>query len=91
MAGTIRGKLTPSNAGTISARLSSPEKSLGLKISGSQIDMAERYEGDYEVTPRAEPQTLATARKKMISDLTIEGVPLEQVTNSGGGYTVTIL
>lgn len=91
MAGTIRGKLTPSDAGTIRARLSSPQKSLGLGISGTQLDLAERYEGEYDITPKAEPQTLATAKKKMISDLTVEGVPLEQVTNSGGGYTVTIL
>lgn len=91
MQGTMQGKLNPSDAGTISAKLSSQEHSLGLKISGSQIDTAERYEGEYEVTPRAEPQILETAAKKMITDLTVEGVPLERVTNSGGGFTVTIL
>ena len=76
---------------TLRGSLSVKGQFLSASISGSQIDTAERYEGDYEVTPRAEPQILETAAKKMITDLTVEGVPLERVTNSGGGFTVTIL
>lgn len=91
MNATLKGTLVPSHRGTLRGTISANRQSLSVSISGSQIDTAERYEGNYDITPRAEPQVLETRAKKMISNLTIEGVPHEQVTNSGGGYTVTIL
>ena len=48
------------------------------------------YEGDYEVTPRVDEQTLSTADKLMSADVTIKQIPYAEVSNIQGGKTVTI-
>lgn len=48
------------------------------------------YEGEYEVTPKLEDQTLSTANRTLRRDVTIHEVPVYRVTNEAGGYTVTI-
>lgn len=48
------------------------------------------YEGEYRVTPRLAPQTLATTDRVMRADVEVEGIPSYRTTNVGGGYTVVI-
>lgn len=48
------------------------------------------YEGDYEVTPKLEEQTLPTAQKLMKENLKIKEIPISVVSNTGGGNTVII-
>lgn len=48
------------------------------------------YEGDYVVIPRVYPQSLDTAGKKMLEDVTVKEVPRSEVVNAYNGITVTI-
>lgn len=48
------------------------------------------YEGEYEVTPKLEEQTLSTTNKMMKNDLKINKIPITTVSNSSGGNTVII-
>lgn len=48
------------------------------------------YEGEYEVTPTVAAQSLATAKKVMRKDMTINAIPYAEVTNTANGLTVTI-
>lgn len=50
----------------------------------------EVYDGSYSVTSSASEQTLNTKNKVMLEDLTINGMPVEESENDGGGTTVTI-
>lgn len=50
----------------------------------------EKYTGSYEVTPRANEQTLATANKIMSNDVTVKEIPYAEVANPAGGTTVII-
>ncbi len=54
------------------------------------VDPAPPYEGDYEVTPRFEAQTLPTANRLLTEDVIIEEIPYAEVSNNSGGITVTI-
>ena len=54
-------------------------------ISGS--DEYEKYTGSYEVTPKAEKQTLSTKNKVMASDVTVRSIPTYEVSNESGGTT----
>lgn len=51
---------------------------------------APTYEGSYEVTPRLVAQTLATAHRLMVDDVTVTEIPSYRTSNVGGGYTVVI-
>lgn len=51
---------------------------------------AEYYKGDYDVTPLATPQTLATKEKLMAEDVHIKAIPFFEVSNNSGGITVYI-
>ena len=50
----------------------------------------EKYDGDYEVTPKISEQTLATKDKFMSDDVTVKAIPYAEVTNKSGGKTATI-
>lgn len=52
--------------------------------------MPDPYTGDYEVTPNFDTQTLETARKNMIDDVTVFPIPVYRTTNPTGGKTVFI-
>lgn len=51
---------------------------------------AERYEGEYEVTPTFEKQILKTAKKTMKENVTVNEIQVTVVSNSSGGNTVII-
>lgn len=48
------------------------------------------YEGEYDVTPKIEEQTLFTKNKTMKKDVTIHEIPYSETTNPEGGKTVNI-
>lgn len=48
------------------------------------------YPGPYVVVPNFTNQTLNTKRKFLEHDVLVTEIPVEKVTNLGGGYTVTI-
>lgn len=54
------------------------------------IGDAEPYEGEYSVLPLPEQQTLSTAKKYCVEDITIKSIPFYEVTNDSGGTTVVI-
>lgn len=49
-----------------------------------------KYEGDYTVTPKSWEQTLDTERKSTEHDITVEAIPIDEVTNPAGGMTLII-
>lgn len=50
----------------------------------------EDYDGAYNVIPDWEPQVLATNKRVMHDNVTVEGIYINSVTNPQGGNTVYI-
>lgn len=50
----------------------------------------EDYEGQYEVTPGVEAQTLETKGKLLTEDILIRAIPYSEIQNKSGGKTVHI-
>lgn len=51
----------------------------------------EPYEGEYEVTPKVEAETvLPTAQKLLARDVTVHKIPYYEMDNTSGGTTVYI-
>lgn len=48
------------------------------------------YEGPYDATPTVDGLKLATRRRSMSKDVSIEPIPIGTVSNASGGRTVTI-
>lgn len=48
------------------------------------------YDGEYDVTPSAENQTLDTTGKRLNDDINVLPIPFSKTSNTSGGYTVTI-
>ena len=48
------------------------------------------YKGDYAVTPKVDEQVMPTKGKYMIDDVTVNPIPIFEVSNSSGGTTVYI-
>lgn len=48
------------------------------------------YEGPYDAMPTVEGLKLATRRRSMSKDVSVEPIPIGSVSNSSGGRTVTI-
>lgn len=59
-----------------------------VKISGGGDHPV--YEGEYNVTPKIETQTLPTKEKVMADDIKIKAIPFFNVSNTSGGSTVYI-
>ena len=49
-----------------------------------------KYPGPYNVTPKSYDQTLNTKNLLMINDTTVKEIPYFEVSNTQGGFTVTI-
>lgn len=48
------------------------------------------YDGPYDATPTVDGLKLATKRRSMSKDVSIEPIPVGSVSNASGGRTVTI-
>ena len=66
------------------------ESILQGKASMGEVMIYPTYKGEYEVIPRADPQTLETADLVMNADVEIAGIPYAEVSNESNGKTVTI-
>lgn len=48
------------------------------------------YDGPYDATPTVDGLNLATKRRSMSKDVSVEPIPIGSVSNASGGRTVTI-
>lgn len=56
----------------------------------SVVKEIDPYCGSYDVTPMVSVQTLPTAQKRMIQDMTINSIPYFETSNSHNGKTAYI-
>ena len=81
LTGTIRSEIS------ITGKLKTEDVVFGkIQLSGN----LSIYNGDYTVTPSVEEQTLKTANKKMLEDVTVKKIPFYETSNLSGGNTVYI-
>lgn len=85
--GKLRGNIKSSL--TLSGNICS-KVSLNGAISKPKYVNHEKYQGDYEVTPKVEAQTIPTKDKVLIDDMKVKGIEIHRVKNSSGGITVYI-
>lgn len=86
-AATITGTIL--QTGAISGALSQEGRLTG-NLATAYSTSAQKYEGEYEVTPTVNGQTLETKQKLMTDDVTIHAIPFFEVGNNSGGNTVYI-
>lgn len=71
--------------------LSQPE--IKMKIAPAKVvyQGGEAYEGDYEITPSVELQTLPTANRMLARNIVVAPIPKNygRITYSGGGIIIT--
>lgn len=60
------------------------KKDLELESSYSVYIEGEIYDGDYEVTPKVDAQSLPTATKVMLQDVQINKIPYFETSNEYG-------
>lgn len=65
-------------------------QSITFDIEAGKVNPKQRYDGDYEITPKISETVLHTRQKFMTDDVTIFQIPFSSVTNEQGGQTVTI-
>ena len=64
---------------------------LNLDFAAQAVEVVpDPYVGDYTVIPKFREQVLPTHHKNMAADVVVTTIPVEQVSNPGGGYTITI-
>lgn len=76
-------------------RVSLPTSRSLLKVSVGNFTIlappdVEHYEGEYEVTPKCEAQTMPTNNKFMKKDFVVQAVPYYEVENTQGGTVIII-
>lgn len=49
-----------------------------------------KYEGDYNITPTFEKQTLPTDNRILTENMTVEAIRVVKVSNESGGNTIII-
>lgn len=57
---------------------------------GPVLVEGKQYEGEYDVAPKVESQTLPTKEKYLLKDVTIKEIPFFEVSNLEGGQTIYI-
>lgn len=85
------------NTCTLRARLVPQIQLIGrmtadMQLRGSirYLEGYETYTGNYEVTPQVLGQTIPTANRLMVRDVTIKDIPTYEVSNPSGGETFYI-
>lgn len=73
-------------------RFGSSEQNIPLRFKDLQQVTAtpDFYEGEYDITPKVEAQTIPTANKFLAEDVTVREIPFFRVGNTAGGSTVYI-
>lgn len=71
--------------------LSQPEIKMKIEPAKVVYQGGEAYEGDYEITPSEEAQTLPTANRMLARNIVVAPIPKNygRITYSGGGITIT--
>lgn len=71
--------------------LSQPEIRMRIEPAKVVYQGGEAYEGNYEITPSEELQTLPTANRQLARDIVVAPIPKNygQITYSGGGIIIT--
>ena len=71
--------------------LSQPEIRMRIEPAKVVYQGGEAYEGNYEVTPSEEAQTLPTANRMLARNIVVAPIPQNygRITYSGGGITIT--
>lgn len=81
------GTLTPMPQ--LQGQLSTVNQIIGVLSIPTYVDV-DIYEGDYEVAPSFENQTLETRDKTLTEDILVKAIEVQSVTNLSGGKTVYI-
>ena len=86
----LRGDLSPSES--LTGKLSNIKNLVGVLEVGKTISVKEyeTYLGDYKVNPKLIKQTLETRSKVMYDNVTINEIPVYEVSNTSGGTTIYI-
>ena len=78
----------------INVEFSKTNSNLDARLGAIQIVTefvgGEHYEGNYDITPKVEKQTMPTKKKVMLDDVTIHAIPFYEVSNHTGGNTIYI-
>ena len=71
--------------------LSQPEIRMKIEPAKVVYQGGEAYEGDYEITPSEEVQTLPTANRQLARNIVVAPIPKNygRITYSGGGIIIT--
>ena len=71
--------------------LSQPEIKMKIEPAKVVYQGGEAYEGEYEITPSEETQTLPTANRMLARNIVVAPIPQNygRITYSGGGITIT--
>lgn len=86
--GTLHGALL--GRATLVGGAIIPKGRLFARVAIPQSAEIDIYDGEYEVTPQTNGQTLETAGKRMAEDVQINAIPFFDVSNTAGGSTVYI-
>lgn len=75
----------------IKMTLSQPEIKMKIEPAKVVYQGGEAYEGNYEITPSEELQTLPTANRMLARNIVVAPIPQNygRITYSGGGITIT--
>lgn len=78
----------------LKVRFHENDQSFSPKFGGTVVvkvhENAEYYDGEYEITPTVDGQTVPVAQKMMREDLTVKAIPIYNVSNTAGGSTFYI-
>lgn len=71
--------------------LTQPEIKMKIEPAKVVYQGGEAYEGEYEITPSEELQTLPTANRMLARNIVVAPIPQNygRITYSGGGITIT--
>lgn len=71
--------------------LSQPEIKMKIEPAKVVYQSGEAYDGDYEITPSEELQTLPTANRMLARNIVVAPIPKNygRITYSGGGIIIT--
>lgn len=86
--GQMKGKLLSNE--TLKGKLVDKGELSGFVNVGGGGSVVEIYDGEYDVTPDFTKQKLLTKQKMMEKDVTVQQIPVFEVSNEAGGTTVYI-
>lgn len=84
-------RINVSSSPSVTFRFGQPDSPAMEVELGRPVYMGgEPYDGPYEVTPKVSAQTLPTAKKLMLDDVSVRAIPYFDVSNPAGGNTIYI-